>query len=381
MKGIKFLLVWGCFILFAQNGMSETPTQEKKTVIQKIRLSLKKVESLLDSMAVKRVKPEYVEVPKQPWRAMVQTTIGEQIFKPSAYIYNNSGGNFSVEPEFSTGTEVSTGIRLGYRTANLVIMRKLGHLKGSGLSFGTNGNRFGFNIQQRKFKTNNFKAPYTFNNETTQDKLNLEKPVNVKSLYFDAYYVFNNRRFSNSSTRSLAFIQRRSAGSFIIGISYLNYEAEYVDVGNWVLISRLNQFGRMKMKQWNINVGYAYNWVPLKNWCFSLTAMPQVTIDNKLIFDKYQLYSYDENGNFSPRLLFEGTQKVHGNMRLSLLGRAAVVYNHNQWFASLSGQWQEFTFRHTEKRLSEGNTLEYTNYKTKGLLTNWTANVNIGYRF
>lgn len=375
------------FLAVAVSVLSVAPSFAQEVVNK----ALHQVTDFLDSAAYRSVDARYIEVPQQRWRVMGMGNLNEVSLKMKS-TSEIDGLIFSWEPDVTTGVDGSTGIRVGYRSLTAGYMVKLGHQRGSRFNFGTNGNRFGFNVQYRKFKTADPEVRLTygitddfvFTDETPEQQENLkhgmvdyynqhlDSPIEMKSLLIDGYYVFNHRHYSNASTRGLGYIQRRSAGSFIVGASWLEAEADYANSQNWMFLSVMNDIGRIKMRQINLMAGYGYNWVPVKGLVVNLTAMPMVSLDNFLKVWAYDVEGWDryfeeEDFNLDDLTIAErGSETNHSRMKFTLMGRAAVVYNYKRWFAAATGQWQQYRYRHKE---------------TTGRLTDWTATASIGYRF
>ena len=96
---------------------------------------------------------------------------------------------------------------------------------------------------------------------------------------FNLYYIFNHRRFSYPAAFSQSTIQRRSAGSPLLGIGYTQHSLD-VNWGelNRVISNRLGSqvpanpidstmmFSEIKYTDISISGGYAYNWVFARNW-------------------------------------------------------------------------------------------------------------------
>ena len=96
---------------------------------------------------------------------------------------------------------------------------------------------------------------------------------------FNVYYIFNHRRFSYPAAFSQSTIQRRSAGSPLLGIGYTQHSLD-VNWGelNKVISNRLGSlvpanpidstlmFSEVKYIDVSISGGYAYNWVFARNW-------------------------------------------------------------------------------------------------------------------
>ena len=89
--------------------------------------------------------------------------------------------------------------------------------------------------------------------------------VSQNALNLNFYYAFNSRRFSFPAAFSQSYVQKRSAGSWMIGASFDGSKTEMKD-----MTIRLNEFA--------VGGGYAYNLVVHRHWLFHLSALPTVTI-------------------------------------------------------------------------------------------------------
>ena len=124
-----------------------------------------------------------------------------------------------------------------------------------------------------------------------------------------AYYVFNHRRFSYPTAFTQSYIQRRSAGSWLAGISYQGGSIETTD----------------ELKERNPNVsdvnihigllgiggGYGYNWVLGNRWLLHFSMLPTFVI--------YNHNHMTVNG--------ERRDAKHFSFSMIFNERAAVVYN------------------------------------------------------
>ena len=163
----------------------------------------------------------------------------------------------------------------------------------------------------------------------------------MKMLNLAAYYVFNHRRFSYPAAFTQSYLQRRSAGSWLAGLSYQGGSIETTDA----LKDRntLAPDTRIYIGHVGIGGGYAYNWVPGKKWLLHFTMLPTI-----VVYNRNNLTINDERRNaghmrfnmifnerlaivhqFSPRL-FIGTTLTMNN---SVFDDDAVVVNQNKWRA------------------------------------------------
>ena len=99
------------------------------------------------------------------------------------------------------------------------------------------------------------------------------------------YYAFNNRRFSYPAAFTQSYIQRRSAGSFLLAASMQGPRATI----NW------GHELYLKMTNIGIGAGYGYNYVPFQGWLLHISALPtfivysntSMTLDDNKVPLKY----------------------------------------------------------------------------------------------
>lgn len=96
-----------------------------------------------------------------------------------------------------------------------------------------------------------------------------------KSINANYYYVFNNRRFSFPAAFTQSYVQKRSAGSFIVGASF---QSLVMDVGKNYRILDDEEYRLFNTKLLGIGGGYAYNIVPNKKWMIHLSLMPTIVV-------------------------------------------------------------------------------------------------------
>lgn len=97
--------------------------------------------------------------------------------------------------------------------------------------------------------------------------------VSQQALNLNFYYAFNGRRFSFPAAFSQSYIQKRSAGSWMIGASFDGSRTDIAaDEASGVkpLKIRFNEFA--------LGAGYGYNLVAGKHLLFHLSALPTFTV-------------------------------------------------------------------------------------------------------
>ena len=122
------------------------------------------------------------------------------------------------------------------------------------------GKSFGFEFIYHS--AHNFKG---WSEEDGQNRVNLPPDIlSLKTLNLNGYYCFNNRRFSYPAALSQGYIQRRSAGSFLLAASGMGQQAKL----DW------NQKMELKMTNIGLGAGYGYNYVPGRGWLLHISALP-----------------------------------------------------------------------------------------------------------
>lgn len=92
--------------------------------------------------------------------------------------------------------------------------------------------------------------------------------LTLKSLNVNVYYAFNHRRFSYPAAFTQGYIQRRSAGSFMLAVSGQGQKA----------VTKSDYESVLKVTNIGIGAGYGYNWVPSRHWLLHLSALPTLIV-------------------------------------------------------------------------------------------------------
>ena len=168
-----------------------------------------------------------------------------------------------------------------------------------------------------------------------------EGDVKMKVINVAGYYAFNHRKFSFPAAFNQNYIQRRSAGSWLAGISSQGGSINTLDE----LKERSPEAPEVTIKFGHLGIGggYGYNLVLGKKWLLHLSALPTFVVYNRnklivngeerevshmrfhMIFNERAAVVY----NFSSRY-FAGATLVMSN---SVFDNSAVTINQNKWRA------------------------------------------------
>lgn len=145
--------------------------------------------------------------------------------------------------------------------------------------------------------------------------------LSLRTSGIDAYYFFNNRKYSQGASYNFSKIQKKSAGSFLAGFSYCNLDLS-LDFNE--LPDYLEPYYTPEAREYHFHYdsyalifGYGYNWVITRDLLFNISAMPSVGLAH----------------------CHEDSQEGRGNMlSLNIAGRTSLTYNMGNIFFSLIGK-------------------------------------------
>ena len=142
----------------------------------------------------------------------------------------------------------------------------------------------------------------------------------------DIYYFFNHRKYSQGAAYSFSKLQKRSAGSFIAGltISHQNIGLDFAQLPEDMKVELPDERTVYKFKYNDICflLGYGYNWVFKPNWLFNISVLPSIGYEHCF---RDNIDGYDD--------IFS----------INLKGKMGLVYNHKKFFYGMSlkldGHW------------------------------------------
>lgn len=180
--------------------------------------------------------------------------------------------------------------------------------------------------------------------------INIEFPgVTSKNFGVSLYYFLNNKKYSQGAAYNFSKFQKKSAGSWMVGITYSNLDIamdfEKLAPELRPLFTFPDSYLHLHYYSYCLLGGYGYNWVWHPKWLFNITVMPSVGFN----------HCYEDSSDGS------GNQ-----FALNIHGRTSLTYNHRALFCSLigkiTGNW------YTSPKLSLFNAIEYFSF-------------NVGFRF
>ena len=297
----------------------------------------------------------YIEPNHYDWTVMLQNTNFFQLvgFSADDAATGKQTLSFSPRPSCKIGPYVGwKWIFLGY---SIDVSRPKSAGKVTELSLSIYTNKVGGDILYLK-NTNSFHIRRMSGFEDIDSRQFRGMDFNGLSTYtlsVNAYYVFNNKKFSYPAAYNQSTQQKRSAGSFLLGFRYdhqrMNFDytqlpAEFIydEEGNERVPDEL-KFKNLTYSSYCINGGYAYNWVFAKDWLLAASLTPAIGI--KLLKGEH----------------LTGQSFVNGVKHFSfdLVGRAGIVWNNSRLFAGASYVTHFYNYRRSH--FSMTNSVNYLN--------------------
>ena len=195
-------------------------------------------------------------------------------------------------------------------------------------------NRYGLDVIYEK--NGNFESTAKVDGEV----VTFDDEISEKSLTINAYYAFNGRKFSYPAAFSQSFIQKRSAGSIMLGgsfhhntVSIINQDDDYYMEDN---------VRKLKLNYLSLGVGYGYNFVPTRNWLLHLSALPSLVVwrENKVIM----MGHFEELPATFPEMSIVARGSIVRYFKHFFLG-ANMVYNYTS-----AGDYESIRVRHYKWR-------------------------------
>ncbi len=357
----RILVILTICLLFALDSTA----QERKPWIVR---SVNKLGTLIDTMANK-IDHSYIEVPKRPWQIVLKFNANDMNLRSESHIDElsrvwDSSANINMESKLRPNFSTSIGAWIGYRGYGLGYSLSLSGNNGSNFSIGATGSNYGINFRSRSYTTREMEVSLygkIMDKEiyVSDDECQVYDDIDVNTMFIDGYYLFNGKHFSYAAAYDQSVIQRRSAGSFIVGAMWIYSSIDYSKPRNAMVIQCMNNIGCIQSHEGSIGAGYAYNWVPANNLLISVLAIPMVSLfnrvkgdmytsnydiflDNKtpLTFTEKKPYPEDSEEWFDDvKLTYVDSKVKYGKISWNIDARVSITYNWNRYFFNIYGQW------------------------------------------
>ena len=179
--------------------------------------------------------------------------------------------------------------------------------------------------------------------DKTHDRYKIKQSgLSRKAMGVTAYYFFNNRRYAQAAAYCFSKYQKRSAGSWLAGISLQHFDVKFdadqlPEEAQEHMISQ-GSLTRILYNDYCVLFGYAHNWVLGRKWLLNTTVTPYLG---------YRYNHFHDNDNMS--------SAVSLNLRI----RTAAVYNLNRYFIGIQGFADHHRYKAKNSRLVN-STIDFT---------------------
>ena len=291
------------------------------------------------------------------WTAMVKPLFSySQLDFSGILVYHDEDTNEDEYVHFKSKLDSDINPKLSFSISYLGLSAgtsfSLNGVTGQGrkadadLTFSSYDNSFGIDFAINYFKS--FTGTYDFWDDSLHLHVLIPREyVTQITLDLNFYYAFNHKRFSYPAAFSQSYIQKKSAGSLLLGGSLHVNQILTGDSTQHTEIFSLENYSL------GLGIGYAYNLVISKNLLFHLSALPYVVLD----------------GGTSLRHLQQG--KLEGVKtdfpEMYVIVRNAIIYNYKKWFFGTNLQLNQ-------SHLKSGSAITLTS-------TQWLSSCFVGFRF
>ena len=208
----------------------------------------------------------YIMRPRTKWTVKARFNLSGATIESEGI---DNGQHFKSEMTADYKSTLSMGISYLGISLNTALnpAKLLGKYNDYELNINSYGNRFGWDFIFQN--AHNFTG---WHDHEGMERIELPADMlSVKTLNLNAYYAFNGRRFSYPAAFSQSYIQRRSAGSFLLAASGMGQQAKL----DW------NQKMELKMTNICMGAGYGYNYVPAQGWLLHISGLPTFIVYSK----------------------------------------------------------------------------------------------------
>jgi hypothetical protein len=310
------------------------------------------------------------------------------------YDEEEGGGSDKMEVYTETslqgGLDKGIGLQIGYGNLSLGWNQRIGTDKAStnrAFSFDYLAPGYALQLQYFDFRRPaDYDLHILFGNDWDDFVISgkTDKPGRMTSFIADAFYAFNRRTFAYNAVYKGNVIQRRSAGTWMFGVKYLQGLVEY-DPEDF-----LSEFWfgmtRQDTRQVSFGGGFSYNLVPfhrqpgddgkgLRNLTFNLTAIPMVTL-----FNQFSSTMRNDAQEGNP---VEVKNVINGKMRLNYVFKAGAIYSWDRLFVGVQGSYDSYSYTGSTDVPEEmsDEQIAFDTIRSSGRFSRWSASLKLCVKF
>lgn len=281
-----------------------------------------------------------------------------------------------------------TGVNVGYGAVSLGFSTEIGRKsaqKNRLLGYSYFRDRFGADIQYCHIRQP-LSCVMTLGSEGDADfsesRTVSSHPGEMRVILADLFYALNRNSFSFQAAYRPGKVQKRTAGSWLLGAKYLQGETR-LDPEDPFAVS-MDHLSRHRTGQLSFGGGYSLNLVlfnrlrnqeekTLRNLTLNVTALPMLTYYNKLTFHRTV---FKASGQPDGDALLS---KTFSPPRINYMTRMGLCYIHGRFYATLTGEYDSFVMKGTARMGKVSSRVG--DVRMEALFHKWTTTLCLNYRF
>lgn len=316
----------------------------------------------LDNYSLRNLDTSYITLPDYSWRiALTNSEVG--IFSDYAAQTNSEIGR--VQLVSTTTPSVDLGFHIGLRTIGFGYSWDVLHAYASKLNFGFGGKQWGVELNRQT--SSNIKSSIAFPDYNISPIPITEGDVWVTNTNLSAWFALNAYHYSHNAAIKQTYIQKRTAGSLLLNLSYLNTDVSFGHNPEMegALPIVFNNVYKIVTHQVAVGLGYGINYTPNHG-----KVLIHASATAQAVFYSVNYVSYEPpdslKGFAYPSYEIRPTSPIHftGTMRL------AVSWEINKWV-------------HLNARV-QGDNIRFKANANSGMVSmsnwNWQTSLAVGVR-
>lgn len=287
---------------------------------------LYRVGDRIDRFLIKGIDTNYIALPEHSWR--IAFTTGMVGINSDLQVQNP---NILGKVEFLTRTtpSVDLGFHTAYRNIGFGYSWDALHAYSQKLNFSFGSKRYGLDFFHQK--SANIRGQSVFRDYPDIEPYPIEQGhIRITNTSLNLWYALNSTRYSHRAAISQSYIQRRTAGSILLSLSYMATDISVQDTiqyhGKPTFSMLLDDVTHLRTHQMALGLGYGINYTPNRGKVLlHLDAYAQLVC-----------YSIDQIALAVPdsiELPAEPQYDIHPEYPVHVTGnlRAAVSWEINEW--------------------------------------------------
>lgn len=302
----------------AKENVAEKVQEAKENIAEKSEIAMFKADSVLDVRNAKiTTDTMWVARPAETWTFRAKSDMMGDIIHLRAVDRDGDRTSYHL----ANDPKMTLGIMANYRGVSLSLSlsptKLLSDLSDMASAINYYSNTIGFDVNFEKIES------FRGRNGTESHRHRLYG-TNLREFTASGYYVFNGKKFSYPAVFNSTWVQKRSAGSFLVQANFATGRLKFGD--NTTMEQNFDGLlTRIDMSSISIGGGYGYNYVPNKHWLLHITAQPSL-----MVWKNYKLHLVDSNGT-------ETKEKMPSSqLNLFVVGRLGAIYSWNRYFIGLT---------------------------------------------